>query len=196
MYRVHFPNKFNPDTSVYIDTLSFGKMEHCQSYSSNSHVEVFNLDLYKYLVDNTKIRVIYLDDDSEGFNHLPTYQQNKRFMRIQRMGSRYPHQHCLFCSKLYRPENNKSYFCSIDCKSGFQYITTRCQVCGKTIANKKTTKAKYCSYKCSGISKRMKQEKINCLVCGKEIDRFVTSQKERKYCSTQCLWNRNKTLGV
>lgn len=63
--------------------------------------------------------------------------------------------------------------------------TIVCSQCGKAFLDVHRSKPRFCSRKCSGISKQVRISK-ECAYCGKVITDIPKTIKRRKYCSYSC----------
>ena len=101
---------------------------------------------------------------------------------------------CQWCGKEYYPlyKNSKSKFCSIACRSNFEYhqnkngTLQKCLACGKEFLAHKGQKV--CSHRCATKWRDMNREPISrlktCPICGKTFD--YGKHKEKIYCSKSC----------
>lgn len=82
------------------------------------------------------------------------------------------------CSDVCRKELRKK-------KNSIYYAIKKCECCGNEFMSKIKENKKYCSYKCSGISKKTSSREIRvCAECGKEFEERIKYSK--KLCSKKC----------
>lgn len=100
---------------------------------------------------------------------------------------------CLICNKEFRPRNNKTKYCSKECKHKSQYnrVYYKCEYCGKDTFTKKSIYEKannhYCSRRCSDLA-QLDRIEYKCDNCGRicESTRSDYEKYNKHFCSNEC----------
>lgn len=102
---------------------------------------------------------------------------------------------CKYCNKeFYVYPSSTVKYCCYECsrKAKIKLIEKECPVCHK-IFKPRTSKEKYCSFKCAIIGSKKEYPKVKCLNCNKKFE--LKPGHNTKFCCKECYKKHIATFG-